>query len=278
MNTFDLGYKFPQEEEKIINNFLLPDNKDYYYSECEFHLENEKSNKVYLTSSIPGCLDMKNEGGYEPTLLFFYYNKDTPIFNKWYDIVKSISPRGSSFDDFYIYKPFISSSGVDIYFASGDGFKRKILGLMKDIPINFKMINLDLEKNLYKTFQNLKLTNPFNWMKIKDNKKDPFVVFYLQGFPQEFYREEVTYQKIKNRYMVTTDNNWYKKYYDADGSKYKEYYEQIRKDKTRIIDDMNLKDNYFLALEDDKPVAGIKKGKYYKIISLSGEEYKFIEV
>lgn len=274
MNTSDLGYKFPQEEEKIINNFLLPSNKDHYYSECEFHLENEKSDKVYLTSSIPGCLDMKNKDSYDPnpTLLFFYYNKDMPIFNKWYDVVKSVSPGGTSVFDFY------QSSGIDIIYQSlyPDGTAYNIEEWTD--PINFKMINLDLEKNLYKTFQNLKLTNPFNWMKIKDNKKDPFVIFYLQGFPQEFYKEEVNFEKIKERYMFDDNINWRKKYYDSSSDQYKAYYEQIRKDKTRIIDDMNLKDNYFLALEDDKPVAGIKKGKYYKIISLSGEEYKFIEV
>ena len=195
-----------------------------------------------------------------------------PIFNKWYDVVKSVSPGGTSVFDFY------QSSGIDIIYQSlyPDGTAYNIEEWTD--PINFKMINLDLEKNLYKTFQNLKLTNPFNWMKIKDNKKDPFVIFYLQGFPQEFYKEEVNFEKIKERYMFDDNINWRKKYYDSSSDQYKAYYEQIRKDKTRIIDDMNLKDNYFLALEDDKPVAGIKKGKYYKIISLSGEEYKFIEV
>ena len=272
MNTSDLGYKFPQEEEKIINNFLLPANKDHYYSECEFHLENQKSDKVYLTSSIPGCLDMKNKGGYDPTLLFFYYNKDTPIFNKWYDIVKSVSFNGPSFDRFYKD----GANNILYQLSYPDGTTDDVEEFTE--PINFKMINLDLEKNLYKTFQNLKLTNPFNWMKIKDNKKDPFVIFYLQGFPQEFYKEEVNFEKIKERYMLDNNDNWRKKYNDTTSDQYKEYHEQIRKDKTRIIDDMNLKDNYFLALEDNKPVAGIEKGKYYKIISLSGEEYKFIEV
>ena len=151
MNTSDLGYKFPQEEEKIIYNFLLPANKDHYYSECEFHLENQKSDKVYLTSSIPGCLDMKNKGGYDPTLLFFYYNKDTSIFNKWYDIVKSVSFGGDKILDFY------SSADSDIIYQLLDPNGAPYNTEEWKTPINFKMINLDLEKNLYKTFQNLKI-------------------------------------------------------------------------------------------------------------------------
>ena len=266
MNTFDLGYKFPEEEEKIINKYLIPET-EYYISECEFHLEDKKEEKNYLTSSIPGCLDLKDQNNISPHLLFFYYNKDIEIFKIVYDLFQKISNDGSgvSFNNFY------GDGGTNIDFSiSGEE--------AKNIPINFKMVNLDLEKNLYKTFQNLKLTNPFNWMKIKDNKKEPFTIFYFNGFPQEFYKEEITYTKIKDRYMKNNDVNWNERYGNLNSLEYERYYQKIRKDKTRIIDDMELKDNYFLALENDKPVMGIKKDKYYKIITLSNREYKFIEV
>ena len=36
--------------------------------------------------------------------------------------------------------------------------------------------------------------------------------------------------------------------------------------------------NYFKALEDDYPVPGIKKNKYYKIVYIGEKEYKFLEV
>jgi hypothetical protein len=135
--------------------------------------------------------------------------------------------------------------------------------------LNLKCVNLDYETKIYDTFKNLSISNPFKWAKIKDEEKKYFVIFYLDTLPQEFYKGILEPTVIISQY-----NDFQNKFQVSTSSRIKE----IKDQKTKIFESLRFKDNYFKALEDDYPVTGIKKNKYYKIVYIGENEYKFLEV
>ena len=145
-------------------------------------------------------------------------------------------------------------------------------------PLGIRCVNLDYEKKLYETFKNLKISNPFHWAKILNDRKEYFVILYLNTFPVEFYTDEITEEKIKEKYFAGNEDNYYNKFILDTSDEAIEYINQKKKERFRVFDDLQIKGNYFRALEDDQPVIGLKKGKYYTIINKGGDVFEFIEV
>ena len=284
MNITDLELAFPKDEDKIIKLFLFPDELtfkgtgvDYYssgtcitkydliYTDCDFHLNNLKIKKVpgIITHNIPGTLDLNQDSqNYtfknSARLILFYYNKEQNILDDWTKMTESIILDNNFYRE---------SSGTSVITTEP--------GTCNIKRLEFKTVNLDFEKNIQTTFENFSLANPYKWLKINSEEKKHFVVFYLEGLPVEFYKGNLRKQEIKSSYVDNIRNNYYTKYIKRD----LEYINEKRKEKTKIFDHLNLKEKYFKALEDNKPVNGIKKGRYYKIIlTAESDKYKFIEV
>ena len=240
-----------KNREKIIEKYLMPNsgNRDNILQSCNFHLddETEKDNQRMISSSIPITIKENNEMdlyNFEPYLVLFYFNKHRNILEEWNKL------------PFFVQY----NTGNDIF------------------PIYPKCVNLDYEKKLYQTFKNLKISNPFHWAKILNDKKEYFVILYLNTFPVEFYTDEITEEKIKEKYFKGPQDNYIEKFILDNSTEGIKYINQKKKERFRVFDDLQIKGNYFRALEDDQPVIGIKKGKYYTVINKDGDDFEFIEV
>jgi hypothetical protein len=219
-----------QHEDNILETYTFPYDTGLTLKSCDFHLKDEEKNNNLLTTSIPCTLKI-----FSPCLILFYFNKDKEILDKWQKL----------------------------------GTKTPEDTTLNIEQVEFKCINLDYEKKLYGTFQNLSVSNPFRWLKIQGNNKRYFILFYLSSVPKEFYDGEIDLDAISDEYYSNDSN---------DGEKSTNYINKIKDEKFRIFDRLNLKENYFVALKNDYPTKGITKGKYYKIIEKKPGTYDFIEL
>ena len=143
----------------IIQKYIFPDRKGTIFRSCDFHLVNENHNKDVTSSSIPVTLKELEDSKGEPYLIFFYFNKHKPLLQEWIKL-------GVEF-------PMIEINLDPSLVTSTRPLKK----------IKFKSVNLDYEKDLYHTFENLTISNPFHWAKIHNNNKRYFTIFYLNTFP-----------------------------------------------------------------------------------------------
>lgn len=181
-------------------------------------------------SKIPGTLKKK----LNPMLVLFYYNDTDPIILSEFHQASKISKLepGKSED-------FLFDSHMELDFK-------------------FAYVNLDLEKEIEKTFQSFNGLNPFVWARIeKDStgeyEKNPFIIFYYQSIPQFLYEGIVQAEVIKEQLQ-----NWRK-----------EAIQIQEEDAKKNV--YNSKESYYVALEDNYPKPGIIKGKTYKITTLDKE-------
>ena len=267
MNTFKYNNSSENEnqEEKIIQEYLLPKpiygTSIYQYNiygmnltSCDFNLDNNKGDSIFLSSSVPSSL--KNETYSNPHLILFYYNDNDTILNSWCSSIKKM------ISDPELYK--LNSEDLP------DKYKKRFK------RIEFKTINLDLERNVYETFRNLKFSNPFHWAKIIEEKeKLPFILFYIETFPVEYFSitdlESDFVQKFKNRYLKSNTNNIYESYYVK--KDIEKEVEKKRDEKSKVFETMNK--NYFKAMKDSDD-GKIKKGKYYRIVEVHNQKDKYL--
>ena len=241
------------DEEKIIQKYNLPIYTNNSLSSCDFHLNGEKTedNDSTTSSCIPITLreteanDMSN-----PYLILFYYQNQERLLDKWEEAIEemSTSPYPS------IVVPLSGGTCVGIS------------------PPILKSVNLSYEKEILNTFKNLSLSNPFRWTKIFHEEKNHFVLFYNNTFPIEFYDKELDKDIIKDEYYGTSLINWYTKFEGMS------YIDTKKEEKFKSFDHLELKDNYFVALEDGVPDPSIVKGKHYRVINRGGDILEFREV
>lgn len=237
----------------ILRNYLLLDD-DYMLGECDFHLKGDELNKNHLSSSIPITLKevtdgiVKKEEFFQPHLILFYFNDDTEILKKWEKVLER----------------------KDTW--SGITFNLEGISDPVTVPkINFKGVNLDFEKRIYDNFKNISTFNPFYWTRL--HEKSYFILFYNNTFPIEFYKDEITSDSIKSKYYSDEDNNWLVNF-SVDVN----YLNELKNNKFKVFDEKTFKGNYYQALEDNKPVPGIIKGKHYQVIKIGKDRFKFIEI
>lgn len=219
-----------EKKEKIISEHLLPEDEKIIFSSCDFHLGEEDKN--FMSSSIPLTLKDKNfdkEGKY---FILFYYDTDEQILKKWIDVSRSLP-----------VPPVPPAPPAPPAYT-------------------LRCVNLDYQKKLRDTFINLTISNPFKWMKIKEENKSSFIIFYENTLPQEFYRDKIDIPRLDN--FVGEINS--------------RTVENIKSKKTKTFESLNFKEGYYKALEDGYPIPGIKKGYYYRVIDTGGKKYKFLEV
>ena len=178
-------------------------------------------------SKIPGTLKKK----LNPMLVLFYYNDTDPVILSEFHQASTISKLEPG-------------KSEDFLFDSH-----------QDLDFKFAYVNLDIEKEIEKTFQTFNGLNPFVWARIEkddfgDYEKIPFIIFYYQSIPQFLYEGVVQAEVIKKQL-----ENWRK---DA--------IEIQQKDTLKKA--YNSKESYYVALEDNVPQIGIVKGKTYKVTIL----------
>tara|TARA_R110001592_G_scaffold18816_12_gene77728 strand:- start:10303 stop:11034 length:732 start_codon:yes stop_codon:yes gene_type:complete len=239
-------------EENIIQKYIFPRRKDTIFRSCDFHLVNEKVNKNVSSSSIPITLRETDENKSDPYLILFYFNKHKDILREWENL-------GSNFP----------LTEIDISISL-------LNPIQKLKKINFKAINLEYEKDLYNTFRNLQISNPFYWSKILRDNKNHFTIFYLNTFPVEFYSSIIDQRAIEERYYKDSLENYYARYINHRNNLGFNYIEEKKKVKFKSFDSLRLKGRYFKALEDDRPFPGVKKGKIYKVVEKTPGDF-FVE-
>ena len=233
----------------IIQKYIFPDRKGTIFRSCDFHLVNENHNKDVTSSSIPVTLKELEDSKGEPYLIFFYFNKHKPLLQEWIKL-------GVEF-------PMIEINLDPSLVTSTRPLKK----------IKFKSVNLDYEKDLYHTFENLTISNPFHWAKIRNNNKRYFTIFYLNTFPVEFYDSEINIREIQERYYKDRLDNYYARYINSKNMLGFDYIEKKKNEKFKAFDSLRLKGKYFKALEDNRPFPGIKKGKFYKVIEKTPDNF-----
>tara|TARA_R110002096_G_scaffold114844_1_gene248945 strand:+ start:543 stop:1280 length:738 start_codon:yes stop_codon:yes gene_type:complete len=231
-------------EENIIQKYIFPSRRDTVFKSCDFHLlnETEAENKQVTSSSIPITLKEKEQDKTDPYLILFYFNKHKPILEEWEKLENEFPVTEIYIDPTLVTPP------------------------QKLKKIKFRTVNLEYEKQLYNTFKNLTISNPFQWAKIMKDNKNYFSIFYLNTFPVEFYTSFIDIRDIEKRYYKDRFDNYYARYINHRNKLGFEYLENKKKEKFKAFDSLRLKGKYFKALEDDKPFSGIKKGRIYKII------------
>ena len=241
-------------EETIVQKYIFPGRKDTILRSCDFHLVNEKSedNKNVSSSCIPITLRETDENKSEPYLIFFYFNKQRVILQEWEKLG----------DSFPVTEIDISST---------------LLGSPQKLKkIKFRCVNFEYEKDLYNTFRNLKISNPFYWSKILRDNKNHFTIFYLNTFPVEFYSSIIDQRAIEERYYKDSLENYYARYINHRNNLGFNYIQEKKKEKFKVFDSLRLKGRYFKALEDDRPFPGVNKGKLYKVVEKTPGDF-FVE-
>ena len=241
------------DKEKIIQKYNLPNYTTNSLTSCDFHLNGEKEQDNTLTTSSCIPITLKETEGKDmsdPHLILFYYENQERLMDKWEEIIEDIET------DPYPSISFMIGTCIGISLVS---------------PI-LKSVNLTYEKKILDTFKNLSLSNPFKWAKIFYEEERHFVLFYNNTFPIEFYQGELDKDIIQIEYYGTSLTNWYTRF---EGTS---YIDNKKDEKFKTFDHLDLKDNYFVALEDNLPVPGIEKGKHYRVIKGSGDIFEFAEI
>lgn len=241
------------DNDKIIQKYNLPISTNNALSACDFHLIGEKKEDNSLTTSSCIPITLKETEGRDmsdPHLILFYYENQERLLGKWEEAIEDI---GTS--------PFPS-----IVVSMTDGTS---IGISPPI---LKSVNLSYEKEILNTFKNLSISNPFRWTKIFYEEQKPFVLFYNNTFPVEYYQKELDIDIIGYEYYQSPLINWYSKF---EGTS---YIDSKKEQKFKSFDHLELKDNYFVALEDGVPDPSIVKGRHYRVINRGGDIFQFEEI
>jgi len=219
-----------------MDYLMLPERENFIrLKDCDFNSTIDYKDMIddeeLKNSKIPGTLtDYHN-----PMLVLFYYN-DT---------------RENILTEFYE-----SSYGEDL--EPGDEtdfiFKEPDDEDVNNLKFKFAYVNLDMETDILETFKEMTGLNPFSWCKIEsDNntppnyQKYPFIIFYYNTLPQFMYEGTINSETIKLEFK-----NWRKELI------------KIENDELQKLKKINLtKEGYFTALENDKPIPGLVKGRTY---------------
>lgn len=148
------------------------------------------------TSYIKGSLKFLKD----PAAILFYYNNTDNVFLKKWAETNSINTNGAYTNN-----------------------------------VKYYHVNLDYETELKNTFENIEESNPFFWTKIPIQNNKPFVLFYLDTYPQ------FTYNGTFNPYLIT-------EYFD----KYKEKVDNSDLFRNKLIrkEVFENKTGYYLSLVD----------------------------
>jgi len=242
-------------EEQILQKYIFPRERELIFGSCDFHLERDNSNEEdSYSSSIPITLKELSESKKEPYLILFYFNKDKNILEEWENLGAELSGDEIKLDD-----------SLDTE--------------NKNIPkVRFRCINLDYEKKLHATFKNIKISSPYYWAKYFSNEQRYFILFYLNTFPVEFFNDVITEKRVREKYYNDKVDNYYGKFLLTNSVDGRKYLEEQKEKKFKAFDSLKLKGKYFKALQDNKPFAGVVKGRYYKIIETSTNDFKLFEL
>ena len=217
----------------MTKHIMLPEKENFIrLRDCDFNNIKEYDNdavkidlfnKQLKNSKLPGTLKKI----LNPILVLFYYdNTRKNILTEFFES-NSVENLESGEEEDSIF------SGED------------------DMKFNFGFVNLDLEKEILKTFQKMTGLNPFSWAKIEEDYEGyPFIIFYYNSLPQFIYEGTVDSTTIKLEFK-----NWRK-----------ELIEMENKDLEEVKNKEIKREGYFVALENDKPFKGIVKGKTYWVI------------
>ena len=167
----------------ISNYYLLRPNPEKLirFSECDFNILGDSKLKKE-GSNIPLSLKEKAEA----YLILFYYNSTETEFLRTWETISSTE-----------LKPFPGNN---------------------DDLIKYGFVNLDLEKNLLKTFNTLPISNPFRWAKRNKLNRDYFILFYYKTFPQYYYKGYINSYLINNEF-----EGWRTKLENAEDEKGKKF-------------------------------------------------------
>ena len=235
----------------ISNYYLLRPNPDKLirFSECDFNISGDSKLKKE-GSNIPLSLKEKTEA----YLILFYYNStETEFLRNW---------------------ETISSTEL-----------KPLPGNDEDL-IKYGFVNLDLEKNLLKTFNTLPVSNPFRWAKKNKLNRDYFILFYYKTFPQYYYKGYINSYLINNEFegwrtkLGNAEDEKGKKFktlsnkYLGDGSIYqviKEFEIVNKENNTRFT--FKVGDLYEVSKGDDYNYRMVKK--FNKEVVFSNQMYDF---
>jgi len=159
-------------------SFLPSDDKLMRLETCDFYSFGEVNNdKIF---QLQCCLKKI----LNPILILFYHNS-TP--------------------EHILIEFFKSSRNLELKEGEEKDNYRNIDLKKEDLKFKFGSINLDYERDLLATFENIETGNPFKWLQIVPGDKYPFIIFYYQGLPQYIYEG-----RMKSENLVSEFKNWYK--------------------------------------------------------------------
>ena len=250
-----------RREYKMSNNkftFLPSDDKIIRLGSCDFHLKDDQDiDKMYQVQT--GLKKIIN-----PILILLYYNNTSKkILTEFFRASRDTTIGDGKEEDIFRN---LKEGDMTRNLKEGDMTRNLKEGKnLEALKFKFASVNLDYESELYRSFKNISLGNPFKWLEIVEGENYPFIVFYYQGVPQFIYEGIMNSKSLINEF-----SEWYS---DLMENK-KEDRNTKLEDKNGIylaIDDNNIKyydKQGFSPTEENKKEFSFIKGEIFRVTFL----------